>query len=89
MTIWHKSAHLSFFDESYTYKGYALVNEIYEDEDHRANTWMWGLLDGDSIINAQLLTGLSSNSYAPWEEVYRVFKTAVDNSSESVYTVTT
>ena len=83
MTVWHKSAHLAFFDESYTYKGYALVNEIYEDEDHRANTWMWGRLDGDSIVDARLLTGLSSNSYAPWEEVYHVFKTMVDIRLES------
>lgn len=78
MTIWYESAHLSAFDESFIYKGYALVNEIYEDEDHRANTWLWGKLEGDSIVNAQLLTGLSSNSYAPWKEVHRVFKENVN-----------
>jgi hypothetical protein len=75
------SWHIAFFDESYTYKGYALVNEIYEDEDHRANTWMWGRLNGDSIVDASLLTGLSSNSYASFEEVYRVFKTMVDEKN--------
>jgi hypothetical protein len=84
MNILYESAHLAFFDESYTYKGYALVNEIYEDEDHRANTWMWGRLDGDSIVNARILSGLSSNSYAPWAEVYQAFKTMVDNHLESV-----
>lgn len=78
MTIWYESAHVGLFDESYTYKGYALVNEIYEDEDVRKNHWMWGRLEGESIVDARTLTGLSSNSYAPWEEVYRVFKISVD-----------
>jgi hypothetical protein len=76
--VWYESARLRAFDESYTYKGYALVNEIYKDEDHQANTWLWGKLDGDSIVDAKLLTGLSSNSYASWEEVQRVFETIVD-----------
>ena len=80
--VWYESAHLSAFDESYTYNGYALVNEIYEDEDHRANTWLWGKLDGDSIVDAKLLTGLSSNSYAPWEEVQRVFETMIDEMNK-------
>ena len=84
MTVWYKSVHLAFFDESYTYKGYALVNEVYEDEDHRANTWLWGRLDGDSIVDARLLTGLSSNSYAPWEEVWDVFTKTIDIRLESV-----
>lgn len=84
MTIWYESAHLSAFDESYIYNGYALVNEIYEDEDHRANTWLWGRLDGDSIVDARLLTGLSSNSYAPWEEVWNVFTKTIDIRLESV-----
>jgi len=84
MTIWYESAHLSAFDESFTYNGYALINEIYEDEDHRANTWMWGRLDGDSIVDARLLTGLSSNSYAPWEEVWNVFTKTIDIRLESV-----
>ena len=82
--VWYEKAHLGFFDESYIYKGYALVNEIYDDEDHRSNTWMWGELDKDSIVNVELLTGLSSNSYAPFEEVYHVFKTMVDTRLESV-----
>lgn len=82
--VWFKRQALAYFDESYTYKGYALVNEIYEDEDHRANTWMWGRLDDDSIVDARLLTGLSSNSYAPWEEVWNVFTKTIDIRLESV-----
>lgn len=77
--IWFERQNLEYFDESYTYNGYALVNEIYEDEDHRANTWLWGQLDGDSIVDARILTGLSSNSYAPWEEVKNIFEKEVDN----------
>lgn len=78
MTIWYESAHLHAFDEFYIYNGYALVNEIYEDDDHRANTWMWGKLHEDCILEVRLLQGLSSNSYAPWEEVQLVFKNTVD-----------
>ena len=69
---------LTYFDEYYGYGGYALVNEIYEDEDHRANTWMWGKADGDYIIDVRLVEGLSSNSYAPWEEVQSHFKNMID-----------
>lgn len=78
-TIWFKRQSLSYFDDSYTYNGYALVNEIYEDDDHRANTWLWGKLDEESIVDAQILKGLSSNSYASWDEVQEVFKKEVDN----------
>jgi len=77
-TIWYKRESLKYFDEFYVYKDYALVNELYEDEDVRKNTWMWGKVDGDYIVDAQMLQGLSSNSYAPWEEVQGVFKTLVD-----------
>ena len=80
----YDSVPLAFFYESYTYKGYGLVNELYEDDDHRSNTWFWGKLDGDNIVNARLLEGLSSNSYAPWSEVINHFKTTVDNHIESV-----
>jgi hypothetical protein len=76
--IWFERQSLGYFDDSYTYKGYALVNEIYEDDDHRANTWMWGKLDEESIVEARLLTGLSSNSYAPWDEVKKVFEESVN-----------
>jgi hypothetical protein len=67
------------YDDYYRYNGYVLVNEIYEDDDHRANTWYWGKLSGKCIVDPQLLTGLSSNSYAPWEEVVNVFQQVVDN----------
>lgn len=76
--IWYKRQSLSWFDEFYVYGDYVLVNEIYEDEDCRKNTWMWGKVDEDAIVDAQILKGLSSNSYAPWEEVQNVFKTTVD-----------
>ena len=72
--IWYKCEKLSYFDEFYIYGDYALVNELYEDEDCRKNTWMWGKVLEDCIVDAQMLEGLSSNSYAPWEEVQLVFK---------------
>lgn len=75
----YDSVPLVFFDESYTYKGYALVNEIYEDDDHRSNTWIWGTLDGDSIVDGRILQGLSSNGYAAWDEVWNVFTVTVEN----------
>lgn len=82
--IWFEKEHLDYFYEAYRYNGYALVNEIYEDEDCRKNTWMWGELHGDYILNARILTGLSSNSYAPFEEVWNVFTKLVDIHLESV-----
>lgn len=77
-TILFERQSLSYFDEFYVYGDYALVNEIYEDDDHRANTWMWGKIDEDTITDVQILKGLSSNSYAPWEEVHTHFKNVVD-----------
>jgi hypothetical protein len=76
---------LNEFDEHYIYNGYVLVNEIYEDDDHRSNTWSWGKLvrriHGSYVEDPQILKGLSSNSYAPWEEVQTHFKNMVDNLS--------
>jgi hypothetical protein len=69
---------LNSFDEHYVYKGYALVNEIYEDEDHRSNTWSWGKVENDCIVDQKILTGVSSNSYGPFEEIFEVFKITVD-----------
>lgn len=80
-TIWFERQSLNYFDEFYVYGDYALVNEIYEDDDHRANTWMWGKLDENTVTEVRLLEGLSSNSYAPWEEVHTHFKNMVDNLS--------
>jgi hypothetical protein len=70
---------VNMFDEHYIYNGYVLVNEIYEDEDHRSNTWSWGKLQGGYVEDPKILTGVSSNSYGPFEEIYNVFKISVDN----------
>lgn len=78
MTIWYDQAPLHWFDEEYSYKDYVLVNEIYEDDDCRKNTWMWGRVDGNNIVDAVLLDGLSSNSYAPFSEVIENFHKKVD-----------
>ena len=72
---------LNMFDEHYRYDGYVLVNEIYEDEDHRSNTWSWGKLVGNYVEDPQILTGVSSNSYGSFEEIYAVFKLAVDEQN--------
>lgn len=65
---------IASFDESYIYKGYVLVNELYEDsEGFYKNTWMWAEVDGDNAINLQTLEGLSSNSYARFAEAHSVF----------------
>jgi len=71
--------HVTYFNEYLTeYRGYVLLNDIYEDEDHRTNTYQFGISHGDYVENPQKLKGLSSNSYAPWEEVEAHFKTTVD-----------
>jgi hypothetical protein len=75
--IWFERQSLDYFDEHYIHGDYVLVNEIYEDDDHRANTWMWGRMVSGYATEVRLLEGLSSNSYAPWEEVQRVFETTV------------
>lgn len=76
--IWFKREKLNYFDEVVEYNGYALVNEIYEDDDCRKNTWMWGKVDGEHVVDVVILKDLSSNSYAPWSEVYEVFCKKVD-----------
>jgi hypothetical protein len=83
-TIWFERQSLDYFDEHYIYGDYVLVNEIYEDDDHRANTWMWGRMVSGYATEVRLLEGLSSNSYAPWEEVQTHFENMVDNLPESV-----
>jgi hypothetical protein len=67
--VWCERKNLFLFDEEVSYKGYALVNEM----DGFKNCWMWGKIDGNDIVDAVLLKGLSSNSYAPWKEVYEKF----------------
>ncbi len=71
---------LAYFDEVTIYKGWALVNELYPDsEGFNKNGWQWGEVFNDEfIVNEQWLEGLSSNSYAPFEEAYDVFCANVD-----------
>ena len=70
---------LNTFDEHYIYNGYVLVNEIYEDDDHRSNTWSWGKLVGSYVEDPKILTGVSSNSYGSFNEIYEAFAKEVDN----------
>lgn len=70
---------LNTFDEHYIYNGYVLVNEIYEDDDHRSNTWSWGKHTDGYIEDPQILTGVSSNSYGHFNEIYEAFAKEVDN----------
>lgn len=76
--IWFEREALNYFGAAYIYKDYVLVNELYEDDDVRKNSWMWGKHENGYIVNAVLLEGLSSNSYAPWEEVQKKFHKCVD-----------
>jgi len=80
-TIIFKCQSLKYFDEFYVYGDYALVNEIYEDDDVRKNTWMWGKVFEDCVMDAKLLDGLSSNSYAPIKEVFDRFKEIVEKET--------
>jgi hypothetical protein len=70
---------LSGFDEVYHYKGFALINELYEDEDCRKNCYQFGqVLDG-FVVDITALEGLSSRSYASFEEAWSVFTWTVEN----------
>lgn len=70
---------LSYYDEMHTYKGYVLVNELYEDsEGFYKNGWQWGVLDEDYVYDPIWLEGLSSNSYANFSEAYKKFCQLVD-----------
>jgi hypothetical protein len=65
---------ISSFDEAYQYKGYVLVNELYEDsEGFYKNTWMVGKVNGDNVEDLEFLEGLSSNSYARFAEAHKKF----------------
>jgi hypothetical protein len=65
---------ISSFDEAYRYKGYVLVNELYEDsEGFYKNTWMWAKIDGENCIDLVSLDNLSSNSYARFAEAHEAF----------------
>lgn len=75
---------LSFYDEVYTYKGYVLVNELYEDsEGFYKNTWQWGVLDGDYVYDPIILEGLRSNSYSDFSEAHKKFCQTVDEEIEN------
>jgi hypothetical protein len=70
---------LNTFDEHYRYKDHVLVNEIYEDEDHRSNWWSWGKINGNYVEDPQTLTSVRSNSYSTFEEIWDAFVKEVDN----------
>ena len=71
---------ISQYDDSYIYKGFVLVNELYEDDERFFKNWyQWGIINGENITNIQTLEGLSSNIYAPFKEAITVFKELVDN----------
>ena len=69
----------STFDEVYHYKGFVLVNELYEDEDCRKNWYRWGSIVDGFAIDLKELDGLSSRSYASFEEAWSVFTWTVEN----------
>lgn len=69
---------ISYFDYNYSYNGYALVNEIYEDDEgFDKNNWQWGKQLGGWVSNLSPLQGLSSNSYADRNEAIAAFKEKV------------
>jgi len=82
MTIWHEKQRINWFDESYKYKGYVLVNELIEDpEGFYKNSWMWGKEDGEYVLNTVLLDGLYSNSYSNFSEAHKVFTQMIDEKT--------
>lgn len=68
-----------YFDEFLEYKGFALVNEVFEDDDCRKNYYQWGRCINGYIIDPKELEGLSSRSYASFGEVWDVFTISVEN----------
>lgn len=69
----------SYFDEVYEYKGFVLVNDIIEDDDCLKNYYQWGQFVNGVVVNPVELEGLSSRSYARWDEVWNVFTSTVEN----------
>ena len=69
---------INMLDEIYPYKGYVLVNDIYKSEHgvykHR---WMWGIKQGDFILDAHELKDLDS-FYDEFSEAHVKFIQAVD-----------
>lgn len=76
--------HFSRFDEVYMYRGHALLNELYaDDEGFYKNGWKWGVVDGSHVYDVVWLEGLSSASYARYPEAYQKFKELVDEKIEA------
>jgi hypothetical protein len=72
--IWYKEELLESFDEVYQHNGYALLNELYEDDERfYKNTWMWGRVEGDTVYDVRILDDLSSNSFAKYDEAMESF----------------
>ena len=73
-SIWYEKQSLDFFDEVYQRNGYALLNELYEDDERfYKNTWMWGRVEGDMVYDVRILDNLSSNSFAKYDEAMQSF----------------
>jgi len=75
---------LTSFDEFICqYKGYVCINELYEDDEgFNKNSYMYGEMiyaNGENYVkDVKDLDGLSSNSFASWNEAEKVFKKKVD-----------
>ncbi len=75
---------LTYFDEFICqHNGYVCVNELYEDDEgFNKNTYMYGKMvyaNGTNFVeDVEILDGLSSNSFASWNEAEIVFKKKVD-----------
>ena len=70
---------INMLDEIYPYKGYVLVNDIYKSEHgvykHR---WMWGVKQGDFILDAHELKDFSCHSFSDFTKAHNKFIQAVD-----------
>ena len=72
---------LTYFDESYEYMGYVLVNEIYpDDEGFNKNQWFWGKLEGSGVTGLTEVIGLPSRSYSSQPEAYKAFVILVNET---------
>lgn len=73
---------LSYYDDVYSYKGYVLVNDRYEDaEGFYKNGWQWGKEEDMYVVDPVWLEGLSSNSYAQFAEAVKKFRELIDKMS--------
>lgn len=75
----YQDRQLATFDYTYTYLGYVLLNEEYEDaEGFVINNWQWGKQYGKWVYDIKPLAGLYSNSYSDRAEALEVFKKSVE-----------